>query len=70
VHCQCVQEEDWPRALNRREATAFVRGVKHYGLESRLPEIAAEVGPTLETAPSAAQCAPLTVQCSHNPTCP
>ncbi|EIE23598.1 hypothetical protein COCSUDRAFT_47361 [Coccomyxa subellipsoidea C-169] len=49
------QEDDWPRALNRREATAFVRGVKQYGLEARLPEIAAEVGPTLDNAPPAAQ---------------
>ncbi|CAL8472046.1 g11588 [Coccomyxa elongata] len=48
-------EEDWPKALNRREAGAFVRGVKQYGLESRLPEIAAEVGPTLDSAPPAAQ---------------
>lgn len=52
-----MQEEDWPKALNRREAGAFVRGVKQYGLESRLLEIAAEVGPTLDSAPPAAQCA-------------
>lgn len=55
--CCALQEEDWPKALNRREAGAFVRGVKQYGLESRLPEIAAEVGPTLDSAPPAAQCA-------------
>lgn len=40
-----------------------MRGVKQYGLEARLPEIAAEVGPTLDNAPPAAQCVPSS--CPH-----
>ena len=51
--------EEWPRALSRRDAGAYVRAVKRYGLEQRLPEIAADVGASLEAAPEAAQCAPL-----------
>jgi chromodomain-helicase-DNA-binding protein 1 len=48
-------QDDWPRALNRKDAVAFVRAVKRYGLESRLPDVAAEVGPSLLQAPEPAQ---------------
>jgi chromodomain-helicase-DNA-binding protein 1 len=57
------EDEEWPKGLSRKDATAYVRAVKRYGLEQRLPEIAAEVGPSLEAAPDSAQCAPL----SHFP---
>ena len=59
-------DEEWPKALSRKDATAYVRAVKRYGLEQRLPEIAAEVGPNLESAPEPAQCAAAIFSaCSH-----
>ncbi|KIY92937.1 chromodomain-helicase-DNA-binding protein 1 [Monoraphidium neglectum] len=39
------------RTISRRDAAAFVRAVRRYGLPQRLPAIAAEVGPALEDAP-------------------
>eukprot|EP00879_Flechtneria_rotunda_P012304 GHRR01012851.1.p1 GENE.GHRR01012851.1~~GHRR01012851.1.p1 ORF type:complete len:597 (+),score=210.52 GHRR01012851.1:462-2252(+) len=36
------------RPLSRRDAAAFVRAVRRYGLQSRLPSIAAEVGGVLK----------------------
>lgn len=61
-------DEEWPKALSRKDATAYVRAVKRYGLEQRLPEIAAEVGPNLESAPEPAQCVPYTSSAYHNHT--
>lgn len=52
------QDNGWPPSLNRKDATAFIKAVKRYGLEIRLPQIAAEVGPVMEEAPEAAKCAP------------
>ena len=43
------------RTISRRDANAFVRGVRRWGLVSRLDKIAAEVGPTLEEASPAAR---------------
>ena len=53
------QDNGWPPALNRKDATAFIRAVKRYGLEIRLPQIAAEIGPVMEEAPEEARQAPL-----------
>lgn len=54
--CSCLQEEGHTplspglsiRSLSRKDATAFVRAVRRYGLKSRLPAIAAEVAGPLE----------------------
>jgi chromodomain-helicase-DNA-binding protein 1 len=43
------------RTISRRDANAFVRGVRRWGLVGRLDKIAAEVGPTLEEAAPAAR---------------
>ena len=43
------------QALSRRDANAFVKAVKRYGLPSRLPQIAVEVGPVMEHAPQNAR---------------
>ena len=53
----CTQDNGWPPSPNRKDATAFIRAVKRYGLEARLPQIAAEVGPVMEEAPEDAKCA-------------
>ena len=52
-----LQDNGWPPSLNRKDATAFIRAVKRYGLEARLPQIAAEVGPVMGEAPEDAMCA-------------
>jgi chromodomain-helicase-DNA-binding protein 1 len=39
-----------PRSLSRRDATAFVRAVRRFGLKSKLPAIVSEVGGVLEEA--------------------
>lgn len=51
-------ERPWPRTLSKRDAAAWVRAVRRYGLEARLPDIAREVGPALEGASQSALCAP------------
>jgi chromodomain-helicase-DNA-binding protein 1 len=38
------------RSLSRKDATAFVRAARRYGLKARLPAIAAEVGGAVEEA--------------------
>ena len=50
-----MQDNGWPPSLNRKDATAFIKAVKRYGLEARLPQIAAEVGPVMEEAPEEAK---------------
>ena len=50
-------ERPWPRTLSKRDAAAWVRAVRRFGLEARLPDIAREVGPALEGAPHSALCA-------------
>ena len=50
-----LQDNGWPPSLNRKDATAFIRAVKRYGLEIRLPQIAAEIGPVMEEAPEDAR---------------
>jgi len=50
-----VQDNGWPPSLNRKDATAFIKAVKRYGLEARLQQIAAEVGPVMEDAPEDAK---------------
>jgi hypothetical protein len=50
-----VQDNGWPPSLNRKDATAFIKAVKRYGLEARLAKIAAEVGPVMEEAPEEAK---------------
>ncbi len=50
-------ERPWPRTLSKRDAAVWVRAVRRFGLEARLPEIAREVGPALEGAPHSALCA-------------
>ena len=50
-----LQDNEWPPSLNRKDATAFIRAVKRYGLEIRLPQIAAEIGPVMEEAPEDAR---------------
>ncbi len=50
-----MQDNGWPPSLNRKDATAFLRAVKRYGLEVRLPQIAAEVGTVMEEAPEDAK---------------
>jgi chromodomain-helicase-DNA-binding protein 1 len=53
----CLQEEQGSaspapasRSLSRKDATAFVRAARRYGLKARLPAIAAEVGGAVEEA--------------------
>ena len=50
-----LQDNGWPPSLNRKDATAFIRAVKRYGLEIRLPQIAMEIGPVMEEAPEDAR---------------
>lgn len=55
--CQAEVEGAEPSATNvrtisRRDANAFVRGVRRYGQPSRMSDIAAEVGPALQEAPA------------------
>ncbi len=50
-----MQDNGWPPSLNRKDATAFIKAVKRYGLEARLAKIAAEVGPVMEEAPEEAK---------------
>ncbi|KAK9828376.1 hypothetical protein WJX81_001254 [Elliptochloris bilobata] len=47
-------ERPWPRTLSKRDAAVWVRAVRRYGLEARLPDVAREVGPALEGAPNSA----------------
>ena len=58
-----MQDNGWPPSLNRKDATAFIRAVKRYGLEARLPQIAAEVGTVMEEAPEDAKCALCNLPC-------
>jgi hypothetical protein len=53
----CLQEEQGlaspalaSRSLSRKDATAFVRAARRYGLKARLPAIAAEIGGAVEEA--------------------
>ncbi|KAK9824197.1 hypothetical protein WJX72_008454 [[Myrmecia] bisecta] len=46
-----------PRRLSRRDAGMFVRAVKRFGLLARMPEIAKEVGPSMENASEPARTA-------------
>ncbi|KAK9788572.1 hypothetical protein WJX73_002856 [Symbiochloris irregularis] len=46
--------EVWPKRLSRRDAGAFLRGVRRYGRPERLADIAEEAGPTMATMPMAA----------------
>jgi hypothetical protein len=59
--CRCVLQDDNAtppadaapasvRTISRRDATAFVRSVRRWGLSGALAKIAAEVGPVLEEA--------------------
>lgn len=43
------------RSLGKRDAVAFVRAVRRYGLRSRLPDIASEAGGAVEAAGRQAQ---------------
>lgn len=52
-HVPAAQEdgsEPETRTLSRRDAAAFVRGVRRYGRVDRLADIASEVGRALEEA--------------------
>lgn len=63
-------ERPWPRTLSKRDAAAWVRSVRRFGLEARLSDIAREVGPALEGAPHSALCAllaPAPPQSAHFP---
>jgi len=60
-------ERPWPRTLSKRDAAVWVRAVRRFGLEARLPEIAREVGPALEGAPHSALCAPPAARASCRP---
>ncbi len=54
-----LQEEedgqDWPAACSRRDANLFLRGVKRFGTIDRLPDIAAEIGPSFDNISDAAR---------------
>ena len=47
--------EEWPASCSRRDANLFLRGVKRFGTIDRLPDIAAEIGPSFESIPDAAR---------------
>ena len=49
--------EEWPASCSRRDANLFLRGVKRFGTIDRLPDIAAEIGPSFESIPDAARSA-------------
>ena len=52
------EEEDgheWPATCSRRDANLFLRGVKRFGTIDRLPDIAAEIGPSFDHIPDAAR---------------
>ena len=49
-HEPCLQDiaSSWPKRLQKREATAFVRAVKRWGRVEQLETIAQEVGGILD----------------------
>lgn len=47
--------EEWPGSCSRRDANLFLRGVKRFGTIDRLPDIAAEIGPSFEGICNAAR---------------
>ncbi|KAL0021888.1 hypothetical protein WJX77_011593 [Trebouxia sp. C0004] len=56
---QEVEEDgqEWPATCSRRDANLFLRGVKRFGTIDRLPDIAAEIGPSFDSIPDAARVA-------------
>ena len=46
--------DTWPKRLSRRDAGAFLRGVKRYGRPERLADIAEEAGASMAALPMAA----------------
>lgn len=52
VQCQVPSQTC---SLSKRDAVAFVRAVRRYGLQSRLADIASEVGGAVESAEPQAQ---------------
>ena len=46
--------EYWHKKLSRRDAGAFLKGMKRYGRPERLADIAQEAGPSLAPLPMAA----------------
>lgn len=53
--CNPPQPPSNTRSLGKRDAVAFVRAVRRYGLQSRLADIAAEVGGAVEGESHGAQ---------------
>lgn len=47
--------EEWPGSCSRRDANLFLRGVKRFGTIDRLPDIAAEIGPSFDNICDAAR---------------
>ena len=47
--------QEWPAACSRRDANLFLRGVKRFGTIDRLPDIAAEIGPSFDSISDAAR---------------
>lgn len=47
--------EEWPSSCSRRDANLFLRGVKRFGTIDRLPDIAAEIGPSFDNVSDAAR---------------
>ena len=59
------RSEEWPGSCSRRDANLFLRGVKRFGTMDRLPDIAAEIGPSFDNICDAAR----SVFINHRPTC-
>ena len=47
--------QEWPATCSRRDANLFLRGVKRFGTIDRLPDVAAEIGPSFDSIPDAAR---------------
>ena len=58
--------EEWPASCSRRDANLFLRGVKRFGTIDRLPDIAAEIGPSFDNICDAARSMPIPLSLAIN----